>query len=528
MNNKQKPADDLNTEANTLWPSNQLSNQFSNWFSKLTTVNLFAQLGPDFASEVSPLPLENPRLVDVNPAAASELNLDLNNDDNAIRQGLMQLLNGQSTAPGLQPIAMLYAGHQFGSWVPQLGDGRAMTITQVKNQQGALWELQTKGSGPTPFSRRADGRAVLRSTIREYLCSEAMHALGIPTTRALAIIDSDTPVYREEIETGAVLLRMAENHIRFGSFEVFASRNQTEQVKILADHLIENYRPELKDCTLPYLALYKDVIQRTAELIADWQSVGFCHGVMNTDNMSILGLTIDYGPFGFMEGYNPEHICNHSDTSGRYAYNRQADIAWWNLAALGNALLSLIEVESAKEAIESYKDIYQQALHQSFSKKLGLIAPNDASQSDTNHLEQDAALIRDWLDLLAEERVDFTSAFRLLSHFSTSATEPCGLAIRFANSNKFEPWLNRYKKRLSQQNLEESVRQQQMLVTNPKYILRNYLAEAAIAKAKQGDYSEVVKLREVLSKPYDEQPENEAYSEPAPDWASDIAVSCSS
>ena len=509
--------------------ANKETNQMANlWLSKLTSVNLFAQLGSDFASKVSPLALENPRLVDINPAAASELNADVNYNDNQAEQDLVQLLNGQGSAAELQPIAMLYAGHQFGSWVPQLGDGRAMIITQIKNHEGALWELQTKGSGPTPYSRNSDGRAVLRSTIREYLCSEAMHALGIPTTRALALIDSDTPVYREDIESGAILLRMAANHIRFGSFEVFASRNQTDQVKILADHLIENYRPELKDSDLPYLALYQDIIQRTAELAADWQSVGFCHGVMNTDNMSILGLTIDYGPFGFMEGYNPNHICNHSDTSGRYAYNRQADIAWWNLAALGNALLSLIEVEAAKEAIESYKDIYQRALHQRFAKKLGLITSENTNDLETNNIKEDAILIRDWLDLLEEQQADFTTSFRLISHYSTSAKDPSGLEVLFANSDKFTPWLTRYKERLCQQNVQESERQKQMFATNPKYILRNYLAETAIAKAKQGDYSEVVKLREILSKPYDEQPENETYSAPAPDWASNIAVSCSS
>ena len=488
------------------------------WLAKLETPNLFAALGSEFSSKVMPAPLKNPRLVDLSDAAAKDLQMPNHLDE----QTLVRLLNGENLPASFNPIAMLYAGHQFGSWVPQLGDGRAMTLAQVSTPESKLWELQLKGAGPTPFSRNSDGRAVLRSSIREYLCSEAMHGLNIPTTRALALIDSDTPVYREEVETGAIVLRMAPNHIRFGNFEVFASRNQKDQVKALADHLLVYYRPQLLQEKTSYLALYKDIIKRTAELMAHWQAVGFCHGVMNTDNMSVMGLTIDYGPFGFMEYFDPEHICNHSDQSGRYAYNKQPDIAWWNLAALGNGMLPVLELEQAKEAIEGYKDLYHCAFHRRFTQKLGLWDNMEA------HVEEDAKLIEDWLNLLAQQAIDFTTAFRFLSHFSTENESHHGLEILFANSDGFETWLERYRQRLSKESISDSERQKRMLATNPKYILRNYLAEAAIEKAKQGDYSEVRKLREILSTPFDEQPKYNNYADPAPAWAANIALSCSS
>jgi|TARA_B110000483_G_scaffold141911_1_gene169527 uncharacterized protein YdiU (UPF0061 family) len=484
------------------------------WLASLKVVNHFAQLGDDFSTKVLPLSLDNPRMVDVSPEAATELGID----ETLYTRALVGLLNGQGLPESFEPIAMLYAGHQFGSWVPQLGDGRAMILAQIETPNNQLWELQLKGAGPTPYSRQSDGRAALRSTIREYLCSEAMQALGIPTTRALALIDSDTPVYREEVETGATLLRMAASHVRFGSFELFASRSQPDQVRILADHLIEQYRPELKDNPLPYLALYRDVIKRTAELIADWQAVGFSHGVMNTDNMSILGLTIDYGPFGFMEAYNPGFICNHSDHSGRYAFNRQPDIAWWNLAALGNGLLPLLELDQAKEAIEEYKDLYQQAFQNRYLQKFGLV----------ENLPEDDALIEDWLNILAQQSIDFTNAFRALCYFSTDAETPAALAELFTNSGDFRRWLERYSSRLTQQEVSNVDRQRQMLAANPKYILRNYLAENAIAKAKQGDYSEVVKLRQILSRPFDEQRDHTSYAKTTPAWAANLSVSCSS
>lgn len=487
-----------------------------NWLSRLKVVNHFYQLGESFSSQVQPLPLENARLVDINPEVADLL--QFSKQDRQDQKMLTELLNGQFLPDSFKPLSMIYAGHQFGSWVPQLGDGRAMTLAQIENNRGQLWELQLKGSGPTPYSRHADGRAVLRSTIREYLCSEAMHSLGIPTTRALGLIDSDTPVYREEVETGAILMRMAPSHIRFGNFELFASRKQNDEVHHLAEFVLEHHRPELLQTDHPHLQLYRDVIRRTAELMAQWQSVGFCHGVMNTDNMSILGLTIDYGPFGFMENYNPGYICNHSDHSGRYAFNKQPDIGWWNLAALGNALLPLLDIDQARQAVEEYKPLYQNALLASYRAKLGLANP----------APEDSQLIEDWLNLLQEHKADFTNTFRALSHYSPHAAIPEELHQPFANSQEFRNWIETYKSRLTKESRTDQKRRQNMLQTNPKYILRNYLAENAIARARQGDYSEVVKLREILSRPFDEQPENQIYAESAPAWASGISISCSS
>lgn len=499
------------TETQTL--GNPASSSWS-WLSNLKVNNQFAALGEDFSSRVEPAPLVNPKLVDISPEA-SEL-LGINAKDH--RESLLQMLNGEELPQNFDIFAMLYAGHQFGSWVPQLGDGRAMTLVQVENPAGEQWELQLKGSGPTPYSRGSDGRAVLRSTIREYLCSEAMHALGIPTTRALALIDSDTPVYREEVETGAILLRMAPSHLRFGNFEVFSSRDQPEQVRELADFVLKHHRPELLDSEAPYLQLYRDVIRRTADLMSQWQAVGFSHGVMNTDNMSILGLTMDYGPFGFMEAYNPGYICNHSDQSGRYAFNQQGDIGWWNLAALGNGMLSLLELDQAKEAIQEYKSIYQEALIKRHLAKLGLVSQH----------EGDGQLIEDWFKILQQQNIDFTNAFRTLSHFSAGSDTPEALEKLFTNSGDFRRWIEKYRNRLAEESTSDTERQQQMLATNPKYILRSYLAENAIARAKQGDYSEVTKLREILGRPFDEQPENEIYAESAPAWATGISVSCSS
>jgi len=290
-------------------------------FNNLTFTNSFGSLGDTFSTRVTPTPFTTPaRLVHFNSSAATLLDLDpASQHDPAVAA----IFSGKRPLPGADPLAMLYAGHQFGHYVPQLGDGRAIMLGEVTNQRGEKWEIQLKGSGLTPYSRDGDGRAVLRSSVREYLCSEAMHGLGIPTTRALCLVDSNDEVYREQIESGAMLTRLAPSHIRFGSFEVFFYRNQHAPLQALADFVIQHHYPELQDEPQPYTALLQTVIERTARLLAQWQAVGFAHGVMNTDNMSILGLTLDYGPYGFMEGYNPGFICNHSDYQGRYAFDQQ-------------------------------------------------------------------------------------------------------------------------------------------------------------------------------------------------------------
>ena len=337
----------------------------------------FLTLGEQFLSEVAPTPYQSTSsLIHFNENAAQLLDLQNNIEKN---QDFIDVFSGKQALQDAKPFAMLYAGHQFGHLNPQLGDGRAIIIAEVKNKAAQKWELQLKGSGVTPYSRGADGRAVLRSTIREYLCSEAMHGLGIPTTRALCMTASDDEVYREEIETGAILTRLAPSHIRFGSFEIFYYRHQYDHIRTLADHVIDHHYPELKTEKNPYLALLSEVIKRTAKLIAQWQSVGFAHGVMNTDNMSILGLTLDYGPYGFLDNYDPGYICNHSDHQGRYAFDQQPNIGLFNLSCLAQALLPLIDnspdkaAEIAKIELELYQTNFVSEYAKSMRKKLGLV-----------------------------------------------------------------------------------------------------------------------------------------------------------
>ena len=300
--------------------------------------NSYARLPEAFYAKLNPTPFSSPPyLVHANPSAAKLLDLD---PGQFARSESAALFGGGMLAPGMEPLAMLYSGHQFGVYVPQLGDGRAILLGEVKNDRGERWDLHLKGAGMTPFSREGDGRAVLRSTIREYLCSEAMHALGIPTTRALCIVGSDDKVYREQIETAATLVRMAPSHVRFGTFEIFYYRKQHEHLKLLADYVIEQFFPHLSDVREKYAAFFAEVVGRTAKLIAQWQAAGWAHGVMNTDNMSILGLTLDYGPFGFMDEYDAGFICNHSDSNGRYAFNQQSYIGSVESQLFGSGLVT--------------------------------------------------------------------------------------------------------------------------------------------------------------------------------------------
>ncbi|MBM3342525.1 MAG: YdiU family protein [Betaproteobacteria bacterium] len=480
----------------------------------LTFDNRYARLPPAFYRKLQPTPLAQPYLVSVSDDAAALLDLD----PAEIRgERCLNLLAGNYLPPGADPLAMNYAGHQFGTLVPQLGDGRALLLGEIINARRERWTLQLKGAGETPFSRTADGRAVLRSTIREYLCSEAMHALGIPTTRALGIAGADEPVYRETPETAAVLLRLAPTNVRFGSFEVFYYRRELDYVKQLADHVIEEYFPQCTDASgAPgaYEQLLIEVIERTARLMAQWQAVGFCHGVMNTDNMSILGLTLDYGPYGFMEGFNPGHICNHSDTQGRYAYQNQPYIGLWNCSRLAQALTPLIPAESCNAALARYEGAYLEHYAALMRAKLGL----------TTVMQGDDGLINDLLTLLAEHQTDYTIFFRALGEIGDIDRARDEIINRAA----FDAWAARYRERLAAENSNDTERRARMHAVNPKYVLRNHLAQIAIEKATQKDFSEVDRLLALLRRPFDEQPDNEAYASPPPDWAKNIEVSCSS
>jgi len=478
----------------------------------------FARLGPAFHTELPPTPLPQPHLVSLNERLAGELGLDA---DRLRADDAVEVLTGNRVAAGSRPLASVYSGHQFGVWAGQLGDGRAILLGGVRTPAG-VQELQLKGSGRTPYSRMGDGRAVLRSSIREYLCSEAMQALGIPTTRALAVTGSPQPVRREEIETAAVVTRVSPSFIRFGHFEHFSARGQEGELRRLADYVIDTFYPA---CATPdakarfggnrYAAFLEQVSERTAATVAQWQAVGFCHGVMNTDNMSILGLTIDYGPFQFLDAFIPHHICNHSDTSGRYAYNRQPNVAYWNLFCLGQALMPLIgDSEVALAALESYKQVFPRELESRMRAKLGL--------DDT--AEGDRELVEGILARLAADQVDYPVFWRRLSRFVGG--EPAA-TVRdlFLRRDAFDDWLRQYEARLPADRHNAAGR---MLKTNPGYVLRNHLCELAIRQARAGDFSEVETLLRLVQSPFDEHPAHADKAGFPPDWASTIEISCSS
>jgi len=479
--------------------------------------NRFAALGSDFHTRLRPTPLPAPHAVAWSRDMARALGLEQAWLQS--QEGLAMLV-GNETPPGADPLASVYSGHQFGVWAGQLGDGRAILLGEVQTPDGASLELQLKGAGRTPYSRMGDGRAVLRSSIREFLCSEAMHALGIPTTRALSVVGSPDGVRRETMETAAVVCRVAPSFIRFGHFEHFSYHDQHDALRRLADFVIDQYYPACRAGTTTggnaYAALLQAVTERTAELLAQWQAVGFCHGVMNTDNMSILGLTIDYGPFQFLDAFVPGHICNHSDTQGRYAYDRQPHIAHWNLFCLGQALLPLIGAqEDALAALEPYKALYPQALQRRMGRKLGLDAVRDG----------DDALVEDTLRLLAEGGTDYSIFWRRLSEHVAGA-DVAVVRDLFVDREAFDRWLARHAARLEGQDRQAAGAA--MLRTNPLYVLRNHLGEQAIRAAQAGDFSEVRNLLALLESPFDARPGHEAYADFPPDWAAGIEISCSS
>lgn len=479
--------------------------------------NSYARLPGSFYAKLSPTPFSDPPyLVGFNASAAALIDLD---PDEVRRPEFVGVFGGSLLAPGMDPLAMLYSGHQFGVYVPQLGDGRAILLGEVTNERGERWDLHLKGAGMTPFSRDGDGRAVLRSTIREYLCSEAMQGLGIPTTRALCIVGSDHKIYREQVETGAMLLRMAPSHVRFGTFEVFYYRQQHDHLRMLAEYVINQHFPHLQGVSDKYARFFVEVVERTARLIAQWQAIGWAHGVMNTDNMAILGLTLDYGPFGFMEDYDAGFICNHSDHNGRYAFNQQPYIGLWNLSCLAQALSPLVEKEALKAGLDHYTPLFEQEYVRLMRAKLGL---------REEHAE-DSDLIDDFLGLLQGSQTDYTIVFRDLGLFSTEpGAQNDRLRDHFLNPERFDDWARRYQDRLRSEKSRDDERRARMNQVNPKYILRNYLAQRAIEKAQQKDFSEINRLLTLLQNPYSEQPEMNPYAAPPPTWGKHVAVSCSS
>lgn len=484
----------------------------------LKVANSFAELPHDFHTFLPPQPLTAPRLLHVSTDVAALLGIA----PEVLQQPeFLEVVSGQRPLPGGRTLAAVYSGHQFGVWAGQLGDGRAHLLGEILTPQGP-WELQLKGSGRTPYSRMGDGRAVLRSSVREYLAGEAMAGLGIPTTRALALVVSDDPVYRETVETAAIVTRVSPGFVRFGSFEHWAGN--PANLRILTDYVIDRHYPEVRDAEggepvteeQAVLRLLREVVRRTARLVADWQTAGFCHGVMNTDNMSILGLTIDYGPYGFMDRFQANHICNHSDTHGRYAWNVQPAVAHWNLYRLGGVFLGLGLTEDAlRDALSGYESDFLAQYQGNLCRKLGLMAW-EAGDDD---------LVDAWWRLLHEQRADFTLAFR---HLAGVDDDPAPFLALFADPEAARQWLSRYAERLQRQNLPVAQRRAGMLRANPLYVLRNHLAQGAIDAATNGDATEIETLLSLLRDPFTEKPGFEKYAQQAPEWAEQLEVSCSS
>ena len=471
-------------------------------------------LGEAFVTFLNPVPLTRPHWIAHSPAAADYLGLD---EAWLAQEDALKLFSGNALPEGARPWASVYSGHQFGVWAGQLGDGRALTLGTLPAADGTLQEIQLKGSGLTPYSRMGDGRAVLRSSIREFIASEAMQALGIPTTRALCLTGSRDPVYREQVETAAVVTRFAPSFIRFGHFEHFASRQQDIPLSTLADYVIGQHYPHCRQAPNPYAALLRAVAEGTADLIAQWQAIGFCHGVMNTDNMSMLALTIDYGPYQFLDAYDPGHICNHSDERGRYAYDRQPDVAYWNLYALGQALLPLIgEVDDAKAAVDVYPTRLAESQAACWAAKLGLQDSTAASE-----------LMQPLLMQLSVNQADFTLFWRRLSlAVAEGRSSFDGVRDLLMRRDALDSWFTDYLRALDEHGLPDTGAA--MLRANPAVVPRNYLCQNAIAAAEKGDFSEVRNLLEACTTPYDTRWDTHAYAGLPPDWASGICVSCSS
>ena len=489
----------------------------------------FEALGPAFFTYLQPTPVPEPQWIATSTSAARWMDLDPEWLHSA---EALQILSGNAVSDqgsgGSKPLATVYSGHQFGVWAGQLGDGRAILLGET--EQG--FEIQLKGAGRTPYSRMGDGRAVLRSSIREFLCSEAMAALGIPTTRALALTGSPLPVARETMETAAVVTRVAESFIRFGHFEHFAARDMQAELRALADLVIDQHYPECRTATAlngnHYANLLQAVSERTAQLLARWQGVGFCHGVMNTDNMSILGLTIDYGPFQFLDAFDPGHICNHSDSQGRYAFNRQPQVAYWNLYCLGQALLPLIgDEELTIAALESYKTVFPAAYARQMLAKLGL-PENEAGTPATEG--RFALLVNPLLQILADNKVDYTIFFsRLTDAVAQGQARPIDfepLRDIILDRPSFDAWSLTYSEQLAQVDSVQAMALMQE--SNPRFVLRNHLGETVIRAARDGDFAPVQQMLAVLQAPCDSHPDHADWAGFPPDWASSIEISWSS
>jgi uncharacterized protein YdiU (UPF0061 family) len=474
--------------------------------------NTYARLPERFHARLNPTPVAAPRLLKLNTELARNLGLD---PDRWARPEGVEILAGNRVATGSEPLAMAYAGHQFGVFVPQLGDGRANLLGEVIGRNGVRYDVQLKGSGPTPFSRGGDGRAALGPVLREYIVSEGMAALGVPTTRALAAVTTGEQVFRETALPGAVLTRVAASHIRVGTFEYFAARRDTEGTRTLADYAIGRHYPEAAQATRPYRAFLDAVIGRQAHLVAQWMLLGFIHGVMNTDNTSISGETIDYGPCAFLEAYNPSTVFSSIDSQGRYAYGNQPRIALWNLTRLAESLLPLLEQEegsedaavgSAQDALTRFSSQYEATHIAGLRRKLGLFTERDG----------DLTMAQDLFERMAVNRADFTLTFRRLCDAAAGTQGDAGMRTLFADPAAFDTWAAAWRQRLDEEPISAQERAAAMRKVNPAFIPRNHLVEAALSAAvERRDFRPFEELLEVGSRPYEESPGLERYAKPA-------------
>ncbi|MEQ8587811.1 MAG: YdiU family protein [Thalassobaculaceae bacterium] len=470
--------------------------------------NTYARLPERFFTKLDPTPVQAPNLLLLNEGLARALGLD----PATLRgEAAVQVLAGNRVPEGAEPLAMAYAGHQFGGWVPQLGDGRAILLGEVIGGDGLRRDIQLKGSGPTPYSRMGDGRAALGPVLREYIVSEAMAALGIPTTRSLAVVTTGEAVFRERALPGGILTRIARSHIRVGTFQFFAARRDTDALRLLADHVIDRHYPDARAADNPYRALLDRIVAAQADLIAAWMGAGFIHGVMNTDNMSVAGETIDYGPCAFMDTYHPGTVYSSIDQGGRYAYGNQPGIAHWNLACLAQCLLPLIDesedkaLEVAQDVINSFPERYRAAHTRVFAAKLGLETVR----------EGDADLIDDLLTAMEEGEADFTLAFRQLSDLGPQADADADFRALFTEPTEITAWTERWRARLAAENTGDNARQATMRAVNPAYIPRNHLVEAALTAAvEENDLNPLQDLRAVLQTPFEKQTGQERYESP--------------
>ena len=479
--------------------------------------NTYAKHLADVASPIVPAKFNQAKWLITSDEVAQLLELPVSMVKS---DSFLNWVSGNSSIENAEPIAQKYTGHQFGQYNPELGDGRGVLLAEIEAKSGR-WDIHVKGAGQTPYSRFGDGRAVLRSSIREFLASEALFHLGIPTSRALGVYITSEPVQRETIEPGAALIRIAQSHIRFGHFEYAFYQGDQELLKRLVHYVY--------DCVLPLdhqnqlsveekaYSILQYAVTSTASMVAKWQAFGFCHGVMNTDNMSILGITFDFGPYGFLDEYNPSHICNHSDHSGRYAFDEQPGIALWNLNVLAHALSPLIQRKDLEQLLQKYEPRLLADYSELMRQKLGFGSKQ----------ENDRLLLSELLALMQMDKSDYTNTWRLLSNLELNNNAE-QFSDHFINREMAVNWLEKYKKRVLLDKNSQAQRSVLMKQSNPKYILRNYLAQEAIEAAERGDFAKVETLFKVLKKPFEEQPEYQSYAKSPPDWSKDLSISCSS